>query len=63
MYARIYERYQKNDPNSLMWFEPASFPDEVGVLSGIVIPVGFITPPGAEIGSPNHVLNDHTYCC
>ena len=63
MYARIYERYQKNDPNSLMWFEPASFPDEVGVLSGIVFPVGFITPPGAEIGSPNHVLNDHTYCC
>lgn len=25
--------------------------------------VGFKTPPGGEIGSSNHVLNDHTYCC
>jgi hypothetical protein len=63
MYTRIFEKYQKNDRNSVMWFEPASFPDEIGVLSGIVIPVGFLTPPGAEIGSQNHVLNDHTYCC
>lgn len=25
--------------------------------------LGFKTPPGGEIGSPHHVLNDHTYCC
>jgi hypothetical protein len=50
---------------SAMWFMPASFPDEVGLgpLGGVVFPVGFETPPGGEIGSPNHVLNDHTYCC
>jgi len=41
MYTRIFEKYQKNDPNSIMWFEPSSFPDEVGILSGIVVPVGF----------------------
>lgn len=63
MYTRIFEKYQKNDPTSVMWFEPASFPDEIGILSGVVVPVGFLTPPGGEIGSPNHVLNDHTYCC
>jgi hypothetical protein len=63
MYTRIFERYQKNDPDSLMWFEPGTFPDEIGVLSGIVVPLGFEVPPGGEIGSKNHVLNDHTYCC
>jgi len=26
-------------------------------------PVGFTAPPGAEIGSPLHALNDHSYCC
>ena len=26
-------------------------------------PLGFKKPPGGEIGSANHVLNDHTYCC
>jgi len=46
-----------------MWFEPVPLPDEVGVLSGFVFPVGFKTPPGGEIGSDKHVLNDHTYCC
>ena len=25
--------------------------------------MGFKTPPGGNIGSPNHVLNDHSYCC
>ena len=25
--------------------------------------MGFTEPPGGEIGSANHVLNDHTYCC
>lgn len=30
---------------------------------GFVAPVGFEKPPGGEIGSAHHVLNDHTYCC
>jgi len=25
--------------------------------------LGFDTPPGGKIGSDQHVLNDHTYCC
>ena len=28
-----------------------------------VFDLGFTKPPGGEIGSKNHVLNDHTYCC
>jgi len=46
-----------------MWFEPVPFPDEIGVMQGLVFPVGFEVPPGAQIGSNKHVLNDHTYCC
>jgi len=66
MYELIQEKYMANsNGESAMWFMPASFPDEVGLgpLGGVVFPVGFETPPGGEIGSPNHVLNDHTYCC
>ena len=29
---------------------------------GQVFDVGFETPPGGQIGSNKHVLNDHTYC-
>jgi hypothetical protein len=25
--------------------------------------VGFSKPPGGEVGSANHALNAHTYCC
>ena len=63
MYTKIYEKYQSHDTNQQMWFEPVPMPDEIGVLSGYVFPVGFETPPGGEIGSDKHVLNDHTYCC
>ena len=63
MYAEINARYEANDPESIMWFEPATFPDVVGAFGGKIFPVGFKTPPGGEIGSPRHVLNDHTYCC
>ena len=28
-----------------------------------IIKAGFTNPPGGEIGSANHVLNDHSYCC
>jgi len=63
MYARVFERYQKNDSESIMWFEPATFPDIVSNFGGIITEVGFEVPPGGEIGSSHHVLNDHTYCC
>jgi len=46
-----------------MWFEPVQETDVLGVLGGLVFPVGFKTPPGSEIGSSRHVLNEHTYCC
>jgi len=64
MYTRIFnEAYTKNDPESIMWFEPNQFPDQLPLLGGHIFPVGFQTPPGGEIGSNRHVLNDHTYCC
>ena len=47
MYARIFERYIKNDPTSLMFFEPGTFPDVLGYYGGIIVPVGFTEPPGA----------------
>jgi endoglycosylceramidase len=63
MYTRVFERYQKNDKDSIMFFEPGTFPDVISIAGGKILPVGFKTPPGGEIGSVNHVLNDHTYCC
>jgi hypothetical protein len=38
-----------------MWFEPAMAPNFEGI--------GFETPPGGEIGSSKHLLNEHSYCC
>lgn len=61
MYAKVFERYKKNDPDSIMYFEPATYPDII--KHNIITHAGFEKPPGADIGSPNHVLNDHTYCC
>jgi len=52
-----------------MHFEPFVFPDimpfKLGPwqVSTAVRPVGFNEPPGASHGSPNQVLNSHTYCC
>ena len=63
-YAAAFERYVKHDPNAMMWFEPVTDPDVDGWLNGgTIFPVGFVTPPGGEYNSANHVLNDHTYCC
>ena len=50
----------KVSDENVMYFEPTQFPDSV---EGFVMTTGFNTPPGGPIGSPNHVLNDHTYCC
>lgn len=44
-------------------FEPAQFPDGFGIGLPIIFEAGFKTPPGGDIGSTNHMLNDHTYCC
>lgn len=63
LYTRINEKIQKKNKDGLMWFEPAQFPDGVGLGRPFIFNVGFETPPGANIASPNHVLNDHTYCC
>lgn len=63
-YARVFEKYIGNDEDAVMWFEPVTNPDvQGGLLGGKIFPVGFKTPPGGDIGSANHVLNDHTYCC
>ena len=46
MYSRVFEKYNKNDDQSLMWFEPATFPDVMGYAGGIITSVGFDLPPG-----------------
>ena len=43
-----------------MYFEPGQFPD---AYLGKVKPTGFEKPPGGQLFSRNHVLNDHSYCC
>jgi hypothetical protein len=64
MYERLYnEAYHKHAPESVMWFEANQVPDSIGVGGGLIFPVGFEKPPGGEIGSHYHILNDHTYCC
>lgn len=55
--------------SGIMWFEPPTHPDIFSKymfgkeIFEKVFPVGWSTPPGGEIGSTNHVLNGHTYCC
>jgi len=46
-----------------MWFEPTQFPDAYPLFGGWVPAVGYEIPPGGEIGSKTHILNDHAYCC
>jgi len=64
LYERIFAKYKKADDRNIMMFEPGQFPDELPFGNrGIVNHLGFTTPPGGEIGSSKHVLNDHHYCC
>lgn len=64
MYTRVFEKYKAANPESVMFFEPGQFPDTYPYgRYGMVNKLGFETPPGGQVGSPNHVLNDHTYCC
>lgn len=47
-----------------MFFEPSQVPDTLPIgTTGDVRHLGFKAPPGGNVGSPHHVLNDHTYCC
>ena len=63
LYSRAYlEAYKEADSSNLMFFEASEFPDEMGILGGLVFNLGFTKPPGGEMNSPFHVLNDHTYC-
>jgi aryl-phospho-beta-D-glucosidase BglC (GH1 family) len=71
LYEKIFQKYKENqvsaDEPNIMFFEPAQWPDfsKKSWLypNGTVHSLGFKTPPGGQIGSTSHVLNDHSYCC
>jgi len=71
LYENIFKKYEANRPQSLgsddknvMFFMPGQIGDVLGVTKrGIVNTLGFDAPPGGDIGSDQHVLNDHSYCC
>ncbi len=70
LYEEIFEKYYANSKDTVMWFEPQTFLNvlglpffENGTFPNIIFESGFTNPPGAEFGSVNHVFNDHTYCC
>jgi len=69
LYADVFKKYKANADDTVMWFEPNTWPNVMGMpfgggyVPGIIQPAGFEGPPGGEFGSVNHVLNDHTYCC
>jgi hypothetical protein len=60
MYTKVFQKYKAANPENIMYFEPTQFPD---TILKYVFDLGFSTPPGGEIASKNHVLNDHDYCC
>lgn len=55
--------------SGIMMFEPPTAPDFYAAsffgkqLIEKVFPVGWSKPPGGDVGSTQHVLNGHTYCC
>lgn len=65
MYERIHEKFMEVSKDNIMYFEGGQFPDMMGKIGpfNAIFNVGFKLPPGGAIGSENHVLNDHTYCC
>jgi endoglycosylceramidase len=54
---------RKHDDESILFFEPAQFPDTLPFLGGLVEHVGFDSTPGGDSYHNREVLNDHTYCC
>ena len=64
LYNKCYNIYQQSDKSKIMFFEPAEFPDEIGIgKEGIVFHLGFTEAPGGAENAATQVLNDHTYCC
>lgn len=66
LYQKVYEKLKAASADNIMWFEPAQYPDTDGYNNSTIVPegkVGFTSPPGGDYGSPNHLLNDHAYCC
>ena len=64
MYEKIFAKYLKNGNQNIMFFEGGQYPDEIGAGNKRQVnSFGFTNPPGAQNGSLNHVLNDHSYCC
>lgn len=69
LYEEIFGKYIQNSKDTIMWFEPNTFPNVIGLpfgggkIPGFIFSAGFDSPPGGEFGSVNHILNDHTYCC
>ena len=48
LYKKAFDIYQKHDPTKIMYYEPAEFPDEVGVAGGFVFNLGFTEAPGGS---------------
>lgn len=64
LYERIFEKISANDSDAIMWFEPAAVPNTSSNFNkGNIYPTGFDEPPGGKVGSANHVLGYHAYCC
>jgi endoglycosylceramidase len=61
LYKRVFDEAFQSQ--SIMFFEPAQFPDFFGTMGGIVFNLGFTEAPGGSDKANLHVLNDHTYCC
>jgi aryl-phospho-beta-D-glucosidase BglC (GH1 family) len=69
LYTRIQkEAYKVASNDTIMYFENAFDIKNEKILNiwerdGVVFRTGYDKPPGGEIGSPNHAVNAHTYCC
>ncbi|TNV80046.1 hypothetical protein FGO68_gene7620 [Halteria grandinella] len=64
LYTRAFnEAYLASGDPKISFFEPSQFPDEIGILGGLVAHLGFTEVPGGAQHKDKHILNDHTYCC
>lgn len=57
LYTDIDKAYSDIDVGNIMAFEPTPLPPDA------LFNVGFQAPPGGEINSIHHIMNEHTYCC
>ena len=70
MAAPLYERvFNRASSAGIMMFETSLFPNNIVLnifgwqILKWVVPLGYKKPPGGEIGSAQHALNEHPYCC